>query len=110
MMENRFDVDFLQEAMDFLESIEEKARRKIIYNLHKARKYNDLELLKKLNDNIWEFRTLYRKTHYRLFAFWAKDQNKLIIATHGIIKKTKRTPKKEIERAEALMKKYYEQK
>jgi len=103
MMENRFDVDFLQEAMDFLESIEEKARRKIIYNLHKARKYNDLELLKKLND-------LYRKTHYRLFAFWAKDQNKLIIATHGIIKKTKRTPKKEIERAEALMKKYYEQK
>ena len=66
MMENRFDVDFLQEAMDFLESIEEKARRKIIYNLHKARKYNDLELLKKLNDNIWEFRTLYsasKKTH-----------------------------------------------
>ena len=109
-MENRFDVDFLQEAMDFLESIDEKARNKIIYNLHKARRFNDVELLKKLNDNIWEFRTLYGKKHYRLFAFWAKDQNRLIIATHGIIKKTKRTHRKEIEKAEELMKKYYEQK
>lgn len=30
----------------------------------------------------------------------------LVIATHGIIKKTQKTPKKEIERAELLRKEY----
>ena len=45
------------------------------------------------NSEIWEFRTLYNKTAYRLFAFWDKDKETLVIATHGIIKKTQKTPK-----------------
>jgi phage-related protein len=32
----------------------------------------------------------------------------LVIATHGFIKKTQRTPKKEIERTEQLRKDYFE--
>lgn len=35
---------------------------------------------------IWEFRTLYNKSYYRLFAFWDTDKDSLVIATHGIIK------------------------
>ncbi len=36
---------------------------------------------------------------YRLFAFWDKDEETLVIATHGIIKKTQKTSPKEIAKA-----------
>ena len=109
-MENRFEVDFLQDVIDFFENIEEKARDKIIFNIHKARKSNDPKLFKKLTDEIWEFRTLYNKKQYRLFAFWDKTKEKktLVVATHGIIKKTQKTPTKEILKAKKLMKKNFE--
>jgi len=108
-MENRFDVKFLQDVLVFFEAIEEKARDKIIFNIHKARKTNDPKLFKKLTDDIWEFRTLYNKKQYRLFAFWDKTTNTktLVIATHGIVKKSKKTPTKEILRAKELMKQYF---
>ncbi len=110
-MENRFDVEFLQEVIDFLDTLEEKARDKIIFNIHLARKTNNNKLFKKLTNDIWEFRTLHNKTQYRLFAFWDKRRKtkSLVIATHGIIKKTQKTPKKEIVKALTIMKKYYEQ-
>lgn len=109
-MENRFEVDFLQDVIGFFESIEEKARDKIIFNIHKARKSNDPKLFKKITDEIWEFRTLYNKKQYRLFAFWdkTKETKTLVVATHGIIKKTQKTPTKEILKAKELMKKYFE--
>ena len=109
-MENRFDVKFLQDVLVFFEAIEEKARDKIIFNIHKARKTNDPKLFKKLTDDIWEFRTLYNKKQYRLFAFWDKttDTKTLVIATHGIVKKSKKTPTKEILKAKELMKQYLE--
>lgn len=67
------------------------------------------ELFKKLeNSEIWEFRTLYNGIAYRPFAFWDTDTQTLVVATHGITKKTQKTPKKEIARAEAIMKRYYE--
>ena len=109
-MENRFEVDFLQDVIDFFENVEEKARDKIIFNIHKARKSNDPKLFKKLTNEIWEFRTLYNKKQYRLFAFWdkTKETKTLVVATHGIIKKTQKTPTKEILKAKELMKKYFE--
>lgn len=49
---------------------------------------------------------------YRLLAFWDKDEMEqtLVIATHGINKKTKKTPKKEIDKAEDIRKQYLEYK
>ncbi len=109
-MEEKFDIDFLEDAIDFMNSLESKAQRKIYYNLKKTRLTNDPELFKKLNENIWEFRTLFEKKHFRLFAFWDKTDKKetLVIATHGIIKKTKKTPKSEIKKAEEIRKNYFE--
>lgn len=73
--------------------------------------YIDKELFKKLeNTEIWEFRTLYNKQFYRLFAFWDTDENKLVVATHGIVKKTQKAPKKEIEKAETIRKEYFKNK
>jgi phage-related protein len=106
----KFDVLFLTEAREFLLSLDEKSRDKIIFNIDKAKIKTDNELLKKLKGEIWEFRTLYNKTYFRLFAFWDKENNQetLVLSTHGIIKKTGKTPEKEIEKAEQIRLKYFE--
>ena len=79
-MTPKFKVQFLQDAADFLDNIDLKAREKIIYNIFKAQLTNDNELFKKLTNEIWEFRTLYNKTYYRLFAFWDKTEKTETIA------------------------------
>jgi phage-related protein len=98
----RFTVKFLEEAKEFLDSLEDKTREKIIYNIWKSKTVNDNELFKKLDGEIWEFSTAYKSLAYRLFAFWYESENSVVIATHGIIKKTNKTPKKEIEKAKKL--------
>ena len=84
----KFEVSFLEEARDFLDGLGEKERKKIIYNIDKAKVMNDPELFKKLTDIVWEFRTLYRNTKYRLLAFWDKENNKwkAQIRTNGKVK------------------------
>ena len=105
----KFSVEFLEEAAEFLELLDEKIRVKIIYNITKSRYSNDKELFKKLNDEVWEFRTLYKNIHYRLFAFWDKRMSAetLIICTHGIIKKSQKTPQADLIKAESLRKLYF---
>jgi len=105
----KFQVEFLEDAKDFLDSLDFKARDKIIYNIWKARSTNDKELFKKLQGEIWEFRTKYNKIYYRLFAFWDKTdkKNTVVISTHGLIKKTDKIPKEEIERAERYRLNYF---
>ena len=95
-MDYKFRVEFLEEANRFLDSLDVKARDKVFYNIWKARSTNDKELFKKLQGEIWEFRTLYNKKYYRLFAFWdkASKTDTIVIATHGLIKTTGKTPKK----------------
>jgi phage-related protein len=108
----KFRVNFLEEAKTFLDELDDKAREKIIYNIWKSRSTNDKELFKKLQDEIWEFRTIYNKTYYRLFAFWDKSQKNdtVVISTHGLIKKTDKIPKSEIERAKKSMEIYFSKK
>lgn len=106
-----FEIAYLEEVIEFLSSLDDKVKSKIAYNIGKSMYVIDKELFKKLeNSEIWEFRTLYNKQSYRLFAFWDSDENKLVIATHGIVKKTQKTPKKEIEKAEAIRRKYFKSK
>jgi phage-related protein len=111
-MSEKFKVELLPEAVSFLENSNAKAREKILFNIRKAQFISDPELFKKLTDNIWEFRTLYNKTYYRLFAFWDKTNNKdtLVLATHGLVKKTSKTPKTDLDKAERIRKQYLNQK
>jgi phage-related protein len=108
----KFEVKFLEEAKKFLDNLAEKHREKIIYNIRKAQLTQDKELFKKLSEEIWEFRTLYNKTHYRLFAFWDKIDkiDTIVISTHGLIKKTDKTPPGDIIKAERLRNLYLKQK
>lgn len=106
----RFEIIFLTEVREFLQRIDESSQEKIIFNIDKAKIKQDNNLFKKLEGEIWEFRALYNKVYYRLFSFWDKeDKNEtLVVATHGIIKKTKKVPKKEIEKAERIRLQYFE--
>jgi phage-related protein len=107
-MKSNFDVELLADAVHFLENLDDKTREKIYYNIKKAQFVSDNELFKKLNDFIWEFRALYKNKAYRLFSFWDKIDGKetLVVATHGILKKTQKTPPKEIKKAEVIRKQY----
>lgn len=102
----------MKKASVFLSSLPEKAQKKITYNLLKVEGGEiNKELFKKLDDTeIWEFRTLFNGVSYRLFAFWDTTSDTLIVATHGIIKKTNKTPQKEIKTAEALRTEYFDNK
>lgn len=107
----KFEIVYMEEARTFINSLPEKVQSKIDYNIGKSMFFIDDNVFKKLeNTDIWEFRTLFAWIAYRIFAFWDKSQKTLVVATHGLIKKTQKTPKREIEHAETLMKKYFEEK
>jgi len=108
-MKAKFEVIFLEQAIEFLEKLDEKSRKKIYYNIDKSKLINDPKLFKKLKNEIWEFRTKYNGIQYRLLAFWDKteDTETLVISTHGIIKKVSKVPKSEIEKAERIRKEYF---
>lgn len=111
-MKINFEVIFLEQAIEFLESLDKKSRVKVIYNIDKAKLKTDPKLFKKLDDDIWEFRTVYAGLQYRLLAFWDKTDKTetLVLASHGFIKKVDKVPKKEIEKAKRIRMEYFEQK
>ena len=56
------------------------------------------------------FLPLFNGICYRLFAFWDTEAGALVVATHGIVKKTRKTPGKEIEKAERIRQEYFNDK
>lgn len=112
MEKDVFQVVLTDEALTFLKSIPHSAASKMNDNIHRAMAgERNIEIFKKLeNTEIWEFRARYNKIAYRLFAFWDTDINTLVIATHGIIKKTQKTPPREITKAERIRKEYFKNK
>jgi hypothetical protein len=72
--------------------------------IDKVKVNRDNELFKILQGEIWEFRTLYNKTQYRIFAFWDKTdpQHSLVLTTHGIIKRRIRHLKRKLKKRKKL--------
>ena len=107
-----FDTRFLDEADEFIASLKPKTIKKILYNIDLAEQTNDPRLFKKLKKEIWEFRTKYEGLQVRLLAFWDKTNNEetLVIATHGFIKKVDKVPENEIDRAVRIREKYFKTK
>ena len=58
-------------------------------------------------DSIWECRATFGSKQYRVFAFM--DGQKIVL-THGFTKKTRKTPVREIERAERYRHDYFQRK
>ena len=57
---------------------------------------------------LYEMRMISGTNIYRIFCFF--DKGLLVVVLNGFQKKSQKTPKKEIERAERLMKEYYQDK
>ncbi len=87
----------VQEFIDGLESADQK---KVIALLQRAANYglsNNTEKFKKLKDNIWEFKS------FQVRILCTLEGRKVIILTHGFIKKRDKAPSSEIVRAKELL-------
>jgi phage-related protein len=105
-----FKIVYSSEVEKFFDNLDQKARNKIIYNIDKTKFNLNPKNFKKLINEIWEFKTKHETIQYRILAFWDKrdKKNTLVIATHGIIKKTKKIPKTEIQKALRIREIYFE--
>lgn len=110
-MQQNIYVDFLEDAEKFLDRLDEKSRKKILTDIRKTQSGLRGDWFRKMpgTDDIWEFRTLFSRTQYRVFAFWDTRQKErtLIVCTHGLIKKTDKTPSGDIVRAEQMKRNYF---
>jgi len=93
-------------VQEFLDTLSGKVAQKVLWTL---KLLEDLDILpstyfKKLTgtEGIWECSVQYGSNIYRIFCFF--DTHSVVILTHGLIKKTQKTPKQEIERAESYRK------
>ena len=85
-------------------------RQKIDYVLQMVMSLEQIpkKFFKHIEDGIYEIRIESNSDIFRLFSFF--DDGRLIILLHGFAKKTQKLPRKEIERAKQLRKRYYENK
>ncbi|NQY10557.1 MAG: type II toxin-antitoxin system RelE/ParE family toxin [Flavobacteriales bacterium] len=92
----------------FLNGLSGKQAQKVIWVMQLIEQMQILPqtYLKKLihTDDIWEIRATFANDIFRILGFFNKENN--FVTTHGFIKKTQKTPKKEIILAEKYKKDY----
>jgi phage-related protein len=96
----------------FYYSQDEKAQKKIdwVLDLVRTLKMIPERFFKHIegSDGLFEIRIKVGNNIYRIFCFF--DEGNLVILLNGFQKKSQKTPKKEIRKAEGLKKEYYEKK
>lgn len=94
------------EASAFLQALEKKTRQEFGASIRRLQNGESVYNFKKLvgTDGIYEFSVVAAQHTYRLFAFWdARGTTAtLIVCTHGLDKKTQKTPPQEIKKAEQM--------
>lgn len=97
---------------DFLRSLSPKIRQKVsnIFDIIETVEIVPSRHLRHIEgtDGLYEIRVQFGSDILRVFCFF--DTGKLVILLTGFIKKTQKTPKREIARAVRLMKEYYKEK
>lgn len=93
-------------VQEFLDSLSGKVAQKVLWTLSLL---EDLEIIpsiyfKKLTatEEIWECRIQYSSNIYRIFCFL--DSHAVVVLTHGLVKKSQKTPQREIDKAESYRK------
>ena len=96
----------------FYEKQERKVKNKIDYVIDIIRNVDKvpIKFLKyfKGTDNLYEVRILTSLKQIRIFCFF--DEGKVIILANCFVKKSKKTPKKDLELAVKLKKEYFDNK
>jgi phage-related protein len=110
-MEKPIEIILLKQAEDFLDDVEAPVRKKFFYSMRKTKSRIFGEWFTKMagTSDLFEFKVDNNGKFYRLFSFWDSRDGKqtLIICTHGLIKKTNKTPKAEIQKAEDIKDLYF---
>ena len=110
-MQKPIEIILLPPAEKFLDALEDKARMKLMHAMRKTQARIFGSWFQKLTgtDDIYEFRIKYEGKFYRLFAFWDTRgaHQTLIVGTHGLLKKSNRTPRSEIMKAVEIKRKYF---
>ena len=98
--------------MDFFNNLKPEVQRKFNWTLKLIGTIDRIPIkyFKYLENTsgIFEVRVEVGTDIYRVFSFF--DEGKLIVLVNGFQKKSQKTPKGEIELAEKLKKKYYDEK
>ena len=98
--------------IEFYQSQNEKVKSKIQYVFELIKQVDRVpeKFLKHLEgtEGLFEVRVEYQSNIYRIFCCF--DEGSLVVLLNGFQKKTNKTPKKEIEKAERLMKEYFQTK
>lgn len=100
---------FENHFIEFYQNLDNKVKGKIQYVLEliKQVKWIPKKFFDHLSgtEGIYEIRIEYQSNIYRIFCCF--DEDKLIVLFNGFQKKKQKTPKKEIEKAKRLKKKYF---
>jgi len=94
---------------DFLDTLTDKQFEKVsfVFDLIEQLETVPQEYLKKLKgtEDIWEVRVRQSNNIFRFLGFM--DQGRLVVLNHAFVKKTQKTPKKEVRIAEKRKKEYF---
>ena len=95
----------------FIRTLDIKMKAKVVANMHLLEEYGNMArepLSKELEDGIFELRIIQGDNIVRILYFF--DNNRIIIATNGLVKKKQKTPRNEIELAKKRRANYYQRK
>jgi phage-related protein len=101
----RFTIKYVNEESFgiFLDSVDRKLRAKILASLENVESIGLFLSVDHLEGEINEFRVRHGSNIARILWAYERDRKKVIIITHGFIKKTQKTPRSEIEKAKKLL-------
>jgi len=95
-------------VQEFLDSLPGKVAQKIVWVLRLLEEMDIVpaSYFKKLTgtEDIWECRIQFASNAYRIFCFFL---NNTVVLTHGFVKKSQKTPAREIERAETYRRDFF---
>lgn len=105
------EVALTDEADEFIEALPASIRKRFSLAFEKTELGHKGTWFKKMpdTDDIWEFRVDGPNHTYRVFAFWDStgETETLIVCTHGLDKKSNKTPLTDIAKAERIKKAYF---
>ena len=109
---NRSIIFFENHFIEFYQMQDQKVKGKIQYVFELIRQVDQVpeKFLKHLTGTNWlyEIRIDYQSNIFRIFCCF--DQGKLVVLFNGFQKKTQKTLRKEVEKAEKLMQDYFNNK
>jgi phage-related protein len=98
--------------LDFFNNLDNELKQKFNWTLRLISTVErvPVKYFKYIEDStgLFEIRVEFRSNIYRVFSFFDKGQ--LVILINGFQKKSQKTPKKEIDKAEKLKKQYFDEK